>query len=237
MFNIIKTAYTKSENMDQSIQFKLFSSFQKHQQTSFKNMIMWVHAMNKIKASELSDSEIDVMYMFYYLIVAECLYEFVVDHICCIMVTEDPKYHFNPNNASSCMGISKESLGKKRNFLKSVGLMQLVDNFDNHIRNAAAHQTFEIRDDGLYIHKLDKVIKPDLEYAKLRNVSIVAYEAIRHYYDLYYGPLSCFPDSVFTTQNGIDMMGRAVMEMRNTNPDQWKSMADKVLSELNNKTS
>ncbi|MCY4490764.1 MAG: hypothetical protein OXC46_04790, partial [Thaumarchaeota archaeon] len=53
MFNIIKSGYKKSENMDQSIQFKLFSSFQKHQQTSFKNMIMLMHAMNKIKASEL----------------------------------------------------------------------------------------------------------------------------------------------------------------------------------------
>ena len=126
------------------------------------------------------------------------------------------------------MGISKESLGKKRNFLKSVGLMQLVDNFDNHIRNAAAHQTFEIRDDGLYIHKLDKVIKPDSEYAKLRNVSIVTYEAIRHYYDLYHGPLFRFPDSVFTTQDGIERIERAVMKMRNTDPDQWKSMAAQV---------
>ncbi|MCY4490106.1 MAG: hypothetical protein OXC46_01420 [Thaumarchaeota archaeon] len=193
--------------------------------------------MNKIKVSELNDSEIDIMYMIYYLIVAENPYLFVVDHICCIIVTAGAKHPFDPKNVSSCMGISKESLGKKRNFLKSVGLTQLADNFDNKIRNAAAHQSFEIRADGLYIHELGKVINPDLEYAKLRNVSVVGYEAIRHYYDLYHGPLSCFPDSVFTTQDGIERIVRAVEVMRNTNPDQWKSMADKVISELNNKTS
>lgn len=232
MFDCIESVYAESEKTNPFMQLELFRQIQKHQQTSFKNMVTWFRAMEKIKEQELSDDEKYVIEMADYLIVAESLYDFVVDQLCCILVAVGAMHPFDPQNAGSCEGISEESLGTKRSFLRSMGLTQLADNFDNQIRNAAGHQTFEIRNNGVYVHKRDRVIQPGPEYAKLRNATMVGYQAILHYYELHHGPLFHFPDSVFTTPAGIEAMEAAVEKMRTADFSLWAEMAKNAISDL-----
>ena len=225
VFDSIESVSIESEKRNPFMQLELSRQIQKHQQTSLSNMVTGFQALGKIIEPDLTQDERNVISMIHYLIVAESLYEFVINQLCCILVKVGVAHPFDPNNAGSCEGISEESLGTKRSFLRTAGLTQLADSFDNHIRNAAGHQMFEIRANGIYIPKRDRVIQPDTEYAKLRNAAMVGYHAILHYYDLHHGPLAHFSDSTFTTEAGIETIEKTMPKMQNADPTRWSAIA------------
>ncbi len=223
MFAVIDSYFHKAEAINPFMQRELYLHMRNYE-VSHQNMSAWFSALRKINKMSWDQNERCSIDMISYLVLAESWYEAVVDRLCCLLVKIVDKHPFKPDNAKNCDGISRESLGTKRKFLKSCGLERISDAFDNQIRNASGHQSFEIRGNEAYIHKIDKTIDPRSEYMKLQAATMSVFVAFRYYYELRHGPYSHFSDDVFTTPSGIDMVKRTVAGMIH-NPGRWHDIA------------
>ena len=222
VFPPIESAYIKAESVNPFMQYMLFKQTQQRQQTTLTNTVTWFEIFDQIKNLSISNDKKNVLSMVNYLILTESFYRSVVDQLCCVLVTTGAAHSFKPENTKDCDKLSKNaSLANKCKFLMNMNLGKIGSIYNRHIRNAAGHLSFEIKDKGPYIANLKKTIDPVKEYEVLWNAAMVGHAAITHYYDLYHGPYHYFSDSVFTTDAGIDLVKRTVPKMTIANSALW----------------
>ena len=235
-FAKIAPILTKSEKANPFMQYEIYRHFQEFKQLYFPNMQTWSQAVSKtIDGGRLDHRESNILVMVSYMTIAESAYKYVVDWLCCMLVAGGADHQFRKKNAGNCEGISKEALGKKCSFLKGKKLNQIADAFDADIRNAAAHLSFKIEQNGVHIYPLDKygiperaeerVINLDREYSKLLNGTLVWYQTIVHCYDMYHSPYKHFSESAFATEESVMMVENAVVDMQGFPQTSWSEMA------------
>ena len=225
----------KVETENSFMQLELHRQLQDFVQWYFPNVRTWSKVVAKTTPVMQTDVyNIDVLFMITYMTIAESAYKFVVDWLCCALAATDTTHEF-AKNAKNCKCISGKTLGKKRSYLKDRKLGQIADAFDPHIRNAAAHMSFKVRQDGVHIRKLDRngipmpetesVVNIGKEYTKLRSSTLEWYQAIVHYYDIHHGGYKHFSNFAFTTEESIAMVESTVAHMEGTQQDQWSNVA------------
>ena len=224
---------TNAEQVNPYMQMEFFRHLQEFSQWCFPNVLTWGKLVTEILDCIQSDrNKIDTLFMVTYVATSESLYKFVVDWLCCALATTDITSQF-AKDTKNCECVSGKELAVKRSYLKDNNLDRIADALDSDIRNAAAHMSFKVKQNGVSIWETansgnpreEKVIIIGEAYEELRTVALAWYQAIVHFYDVHHGPYKYFQNSTFATEESIVMMERAVLDMVSTSMDLWPGMA------------
>lgn len=232
---VIERIAAKAESANSDVQEELRRNWQVFRQRRFPNVLTWNKIVSDTTGSVQMDlGEKETLFMVSYAVIAESVYKFVMDWLCCTLAAADKTQTF-ARSRKNWKSVSKKSIRMKLSFLKTNGLDQVVDALDFNIRHSAAHMSFrteqgmvrirETDDKGIPMSGTERVVDIDAKYHELRDGPLVWYRAIDHFYDLHHEPYRHFSAPSFGTDEGIKMVEREAGRMARVDRNRWPAMA------------
>lgn len=195
LYEIIKPMFEVAAERDKCLQCVLTTDFEANYFLMRSNVDTWFKLVHELQKSTqaVQDLRIEqIVHLVSYMVACESLYAMIAEWFCFIVVKAGkPKNHGSIFNATDIDSIRPVPLQRKLNFLNDnkLGIFSMV--CDTNIRNAIAHFTFNIDDDGkVYIldgSKKVQNINVQQEYQKLRSKAIEGRLAIGMYYSIKFG--------------------------------------------------